>query len=203
MSVLIGVGGGSGSGKTTVTRALVADYPADQVQVVPLDAYYLDRRDMTPEERTRINYDHPAAYDTPLLLEHLRALKSGVGVDQPTYDYAAHLRGTETIRIEPSRVVVLEGILVLALDAVRPLIDLSLFVDTESDLRFLRRLRRDVAERGRTIESVMQQYIETVRPMHHAYIEPSKHHADLILPGEGSYDAAVEVMRAWITARAT
>ena len=203
MSMLIGVGGGSGSGKTTVTRALVADYPPDQVQVVPLDAYYLDRRDMTPEERTRINYDHPEAYDTPLLLEHLRALKSGVGVDQPTYDYAEHLRGAETIPIEPARVVVLEGILVLALDAVRPLIDLSLFVDTESDLRFLRRLRRDVAERGRTIESVMQQYIETVRPMHHAYIEPSKHHADLILPGEGSYDAAVEVVRAWISARAT
>lgn len=201
MSILVGVAGGSGSGKTTVTKSLVAGYPPEQVRVIPLDAYYLDRRDLTPEQRTRINYDHPAAYDVELLLEHLRGLRSGVAIDQPTYDYTQHLRGPETIRIEPTRVIVIEGILVLALDGVQPLLDLSLFVDTESDLRFLRRLRRDVAERGRTIESVMEQYVDTVRPMHHAYIAPSKRHADLILPGEGSYEAAVAVLRAWIDAQ--
>ncbi len=199
-SLLVGIAGGSGSGKTTVARKLAATFPPDELSVVPLDAYYRDRRHQSLEERARVNYDHPEAFDEELLIAHLSALKAGEPVEQPLYDYAEHLRCAETRRIEPTPVVILEGILVLALDAVRPHLDLKLFVDTEADVRFLRRLRRDVAERGRTFESVMDQYLDTVRPMHHGFIEPTRRHADLILPGEGRYDGALRVLEAWVRA---
>jgi uridine kinase len=199
--VLVGIAGGSGSGKTTIAEALAGRYPAEQLQTIPLDAYYRDRSGMSKAEKARLNYDHPGAFDEPLLLEHLTALKRGDEVSQPLYDYATHSRREDTLTVAPSRVIVLEGILVLAMDSILPLLDLKLFVDTEADVRFLRRLRRDVADRGRTPESVMTQYLETVRPMHTRFVSPTRAQADLILPGEGNYDVVIEVLAAWVDAR--
>jgi uridine kinase len=198
---IVGIAGGSGSGKTTFATAVAAGYQVDQLQTIPLDSYYLDRGDMPREERGAINYDHPDAFDHALLLEQVRALKEGKAVDQPLYDYATHTRSAETRRIEPSPVIVLEGILILAIDAVVPHLDLKLFVEAEADVRILRRLRRDVADRGRTVESVIDQYLTTVRPMHDAFIEPTRAHADLIVSGEGAFAPSVAVLRAWIDAR--
>lgn len=196
--VLVGVAGGSGSGKTTVARALAASFRAEQVQIVLMDSYYRDRAGVPFEERTRVNYDHPDAFDEPLLVEQVRTLKAGEGVDQPVYDFTRHERSQERVRVEPSRVIIVEGILVLAVETLRPLLDLKLFVDTPADLRFLRRLRRDVAERGRTIDSVIEQYLATVRPMHDAFIEPSRRHADLIIPEGGHNEIAVDLIRGWM-----
>lgn len=196
--VLVGVAGGSGSGKTTVARALAASFRAEQVQIVLMDSYYRDRAGVPFEERTRVNYDHPDAFDEPLLVEQVRTLKAGEGVDQPVYDFTRHERSQERVRVEPSRVIIVEGILVLAVETLRPLLDLKLFVDTPADLRFLRRLRRDVAERGRTIDSVIEQYLATVRPMHDAFIEPSRRHADLIIPEGGHNEMAVDLIRGWM-----
>lgn len=196
--VLLGIAGGSGSGKTTVARALASTFRTEQVQVVVLDSYYKDRKDVPPAERSEINYDHPDAFDEPLLLDQLQQLKAWRPVEQPIYDYTRHERTGETVRIEPSRVVILEGILVLALAAIRPLLDLKLFVDTPADLRFLRRLRRDTRERGRTPDSVIEQYLSTVRPMHEAFIEPSRRHADLIVPEGGENEMALGLIRTWI-----
>jgi uridine kinase len=196
--VLVGVAGGSGSGKTTVARALAASFRPEQVQIVLMDSYYRDRKDVPFEERARINYDHPDAFDEALLVEQVAALKRGEAVDQPVYDFTRHERQAERVRVAPSRVVVLEGILVLALERVRDLLDLKLFVDTAADLRFLRRLRRDVAERGRTVDSVIEQYLTTVRPMHEAFIEPSRRHADLIVPEGGHNEIAVDLLRVWV-----
>lgn len=196
--ILVGVAGGSGSGKTTVARALAASFRAEQVQIVLMDSYYRDRTGVPFEERTRINYDHPDAFDEPLLVEQVQALKAGRAVDQPVYDFTRHERSRERVRVEPSRVIIVEGILVLAVETLRPLLDLKLFVDTPADLRFLRRLRRDVAERGRTIDSVIEQYLATVRPMHDAFIEPSRRHADLIIPEGGHNEMAVDLIRGWM-----
>lgn len=196
--ILVGVAGGSGSGKTTVARALAASFRAEQVQIVLMDSYYRDRTGVPLEERTRINYDHPDAFDEPLLVEQVQALKAGRAVEQPVYDFTRHERSAERVRVEPSRVIIVEGILVLAVETLRPLLDLKLFVDTPADLRFLRRLRRDVAERGRTIDSVIEQYLATVRPMHDAFIEPSRRHADLIIPEGGHNEIAVDLIRGWM-----
>ena len=196
--ILVGVAGGSGSGKTTVARALAASFRAEQVQIVLMDSYYRDRAGVPFEERTRINYDHPDAFDEPLLVEQVQALKAGRAVEQPVYDFTRHERSAERVHVEPSRVIIVEGILVLAVETLRPLLDLKLFVDTPADLRFLRRLRRDVAERGRTIDSVIEQYLATVRPMHDAFIEPSRRHADLIIPEGGHNEIAVDLIRGWM-----
>lgn len=196
--ILVGVAGGSGSGKTTVARALAASFRAEQVQIILMDSYYRDRAGVPFEERTRINYDHPDAFDEALLVEQIKELKAGRGVDQPVYDFTRHERAPTRVRVEPSRVIIVEGILVLAVESVRSLLDLKLFVDTPADLRFLRRLRRDVAERGRTIDSVIEQYLATVRPMHEAFIEPSRRHADLIIPEGGHNEVAVDLIRAWM-----
>jgi uridine kinase len=196
--ILVGVAGGSGSGKTTVARALAASFRAEQVQIVLMDSYYRDRAGVPFEERTRINYDHPDAFDEPLLVEQVKALKAGQAVEQPVYDFTRHERSAERVHVEPSRVIIVEGILVLAVETLRPLLDLKLFVDTPADLRFLRRLRRDVAERGRTIDSVIEQYLATVRPMHDAFIEPSRRHADLIIPEGGHNEIAVDLIRGWM-----
>jgi uridine kinase len=196
--ILVGVAGGSGSGKTTVARALAASFRAEQVQIVLMDSYYRDRKGISLEERARINYDHPDAFDEPLLVEQLTALKAGRAVDAPVYDFTRHERAPDRVRVEPSRLIILEGILVLAVDAIRHLLDVKLFVDTAGDLRVLRRLRRDVAERGRTVDAVIDQYLTTVRPMHEAFIEPSRRHADLIIPEGGQNESAVDVIRGWI-----
>jgi uridine kinase len=185
---VLGIAGGSGSGKTTVAQALATQFGPEHVQVVVQDAYYRDRRDLTFEERCRINYDHPDAFDEKLLVEHVRALREGKPIRRPVYDYAKHARTDSVIPLAPAGVIILEGILVLAIPALRELCDLKIFIDSDADVRFIRRLRRDTNERGRTIDSVVEQYLTTVRPMHMAFCEPSKRHADIIVP-EGGHNA--------------
>ncbi|MFO7547751.1 MAG: uridine kinase [Acidimicrobiia bacterium] len=186
--LIIGIAGGSGSGKTTVAAALVASI--EGVAWIQHDAYYRDRRDLGYEERTVLNYDHPEALETDLLVRHLELLREGRTVERPVYDFSTHLRSPDVVRVEPAAVVVVEGILVLADRALRSMFDLRIFVDADPDLRLARRLERDIAERGRSPESVIRQYLATVRPMHLEFVEPSKRYADLIIP-EGFKPGAV------------
>lgn len=195
MVTVLGIAGGSGSGKTTVAQALAMHGGPEHVQTLVQDAYYRDRRDLEFEERCRINYDHPDAFDEKLLVEHVRALKDGRAVRRPVYDYAQHARGDTYVTVNPAKVVILEGILVLAMPALRDLCDIKIFVDTDADVRFIRRLRRDTAERGRTIDSVIEQYLKTVRPMHEAFCEPSKRFADIIMPEGGRNEVALKLLR--------
>lgn len=190
--IVIGIAGGSGSGKTTVVRQLRAEL-GQQSALLEQDAYYRDRSDLPFQARADLNYDHPAAMDEELLVEHLKALRSGVAVDAPRYDFALHARGPEVVRVEPRPCVLVEGILVLASSRIRELLDLRIFVETAPDIRFIRRLERDIRERGRTVEGVVAQWGATVRPMHQEFVEPSREHADLILPGGGS-PAALRVL---------
>jgi uridine kinase len=192
--VIIGVAGGSGSGKTTVVQEIVKALGPDDVTVIEHDSYYRDRGGLTPAERAAVNYDHPDALETPLLVRHARALLDGMPVRVPVYDFATHTRTDRTVEATPRRAVILEGILVLAERELRELMDIRVFVDTDADIRFIRRLERDVAERGRSVPSVVSQYCESVRPMHLEFVEPSKRHAHLILP-EGGYNAvAVDML---------
>ena len=188
--LVIGIAGGSGSGKTTIASAVVAEVGADQVAVLEHDSYYRNLEGLTLEERSKINYDHPDSLETELLVLHIESLLEGRPVEKPVYDFAQHLRSPDTVQIEPSPVIVVDGILVLADPQLRALLDLKVFVDTDADLRVLRRLQRDIEERGRTMESVIRQYLATVRPMHLQFVEPSKVYADLIIP-EGYNRGAV------------
>ena len=187
--LFIGVAGGSGSGKTTIAEAVV-EALGGRVSLVQHDAYYRHRPDLSFEERTRVNYDHPDSLETELLVEHLALLRSGQAVRCPVYDFAQHLRSDATTLVEPAPVIVVEGILVLADAALRDQLDLKIYVDTDPDIRLARRIRRDVEERGRSVESVLAQYFATVRPMHLEFVEPSKRYADLIIP-EGYNPRAV------------
>ncbi|HZU97461.1 MAG TPA: uridine kinase [Planctomycetota bacterium] len=198
MTTVLGIAGGSGSGKTTVAQALATHGGPERVQVLVQDAYYRDRRDLSFDERCQINYDHPDAFDEKLLVEHVRGLREGKSIRRPVYDYAKHARTDDYVTIHPAKVVILEGILVLAMPQVRDLCDIRIFVDTDADVRFIRRLRRDTAERGRTIDSVIEQYLATVRPMHEAFCEPSKRFADLIVPEGGRNEVALKLLRAKI-----
>jgi uridine kinase len=197
--LFIGIAGGSGSGKTTIAEAVV-DNLDGQVAIVQHDAYYRHMPELSFEERTKVNYDHPASLETELLVEHLVTLRSGKPIDRPVYDFAVHLRSDETITVEPAPVVVVEGILVLFEPELRSELDLKIFVDTDSDVRLARRLQRDIEERGRTAESVVAQYFDTVRPMHLAYVESSKRYADLIIP-EGYNPRAVATVVELIRSR--
>ena len=197
--LFIGIAGGSGSGKTTIAEALVERLDG-KVAIVQHDAYYRHVPELSFEERTKVNYDHPASLETELLVEHLIALRSGLQVDRPVYDFSVHLRSNETVRVDPAPVVVIEGILVLAEPELRSQLDLKIFVDTDSDIRLARRLQRDIEERGRTAESVVAQYFDTVRPMHLAYVESSKRYADLIIP-EGYNPRAVATVVELIRSR--
>lgn len=190
---IIGVAGGSGSGKTTVTRQVLAEIGPNMVSVVIQDYYYCDQRHLSMEERLKTNYDHPRAFDWPLLIEQVEALQSGCAIEMPVYDFANHTRSTQTITVQPAPVIVIEGLFPLYNATLRDMMSLKIFVDTDSDVRFIRRLQRDIAERGRTTESVITQYLETVRPMHNLFIEPTKHHADVILP-HGANDPAVDII---------
>lgn len=192
--LVIGVAGGSGSGKTTITAAIMEVVAPEPVTLIQHDAYYRHRPELSFEDRTKVNYDHPASLETELMVEHLQALLDGATADVPVYDFAAHLRTDETVRVAPTPVVLVEGILVLAEPALRDLMDLKLFVDTDADIRLARRARRDVAERGRSIESVLDQWEATVRPMYLEFVEPSRRHADLIIP-EGYNDRAVHTLQ--------
>ncbi len=195
--LIIGIAGGSGSGKTTIAEALVE--AIDGVAYIKHDAYYRHHPMLTFEERSRVNYDHPDSLETDLLVEHLGMLRSGRPFDQPVYDFSQHLRSESTVTMAPAPVVIVEGILVLAERDLRDLMDLRVFVDTDADLRLARRLERDLRERGRTAESVIAQYLATVRPMHNEFVEPSKHHADIIIPGGlkvGAVATILELIRA-------
>lgn len=195
--LFIGVAGGSGSGKTTVAEALIE--AIEGVALVEHDWYYRHMPHLSYEQRSRVNYDHPDSLETDLLVEHLEALRAGRPVDRPVYDFTEHLRAERTIPLAPAPVVVVEGILVLADDALRSLLDLKVFIDTDPDLRLARRLERDIRERGRSVESVLAQYLATVRPMHNEFVEPSKRHADLIIPGGmkiGAVATIIELIRA-------
>jgi uridine kinase len=197
--LFIGLAGGSGSGKTTIAEE-VMDRLAGRVALLHHDAYYRNMVELTFEERTRVNYDHPSSLETELLVKHLESLRSGVAIDHPVYDFSRHLRSLDTVRIEPARVVVVEGILVLSDAQLRSELDLKIFVDTDPDLRLARRLERDIAERGRSVESVINQYFATVRPMHLEFVEPSRRYADLIIP-EGYNPAAVATVVELIRSR--
>ncbi len=192
--VIIGVAGGSGSGKTTVVREIVRELGPDDVTVIEHDSYYRDRSGMTPAERAAVNYDHPDALETALLVDHVRALLDGDPVAVPVYDFSSHTRTAATVEATPRGAVILEGILVLAERELRDLMDIRVFVDTDPDIRFIRRLERDVAERGRSVESVVGQYVESVRPMHLEFVEPSKRHAHLIIPEGGLNSVAVDML---------
>jgi uridine kinase len=193
---LLGVAGGSGSGKTTVAERLASLVGGTDVALLRLDAYYRDRNHLPFEERAAINYDHPDAFDWPLLLDHVQALADGLAVDVPVYDFATYLRSTERDTVAPARIVVVEGILVLYEPELRERFDLRVFVDTDADVRFIRRLERDVAERERSTESVIEQYLATVRPSHLQFIEPSKRYADVIVPHGGLNAPALDVLLA-------
>ncbi len=193
---IIGVAGGSSSGKTTISERLVELTGPDHVSLIELDSYYLDRGDEPPEERRGVNYDHPDAFDWPLLNDHLAALANGASVPVPIYDYALDNRSGQVRIVEPARIIVVDGILVLWDRALRERFDLKIFVDTAADVRLIRRLRRDIAVRGRTAESVIDQYLATVKPAHERFIEPSKRHADVIIPEGGLNRPAIEVLLA-------
>jgi uridine kinase len=193
-SFVIGVAGGSGSGKTTVVRRIVDSLGPEQVTLLDHDRYYRDRNDLRLEERAALNYDHPDALETDLLVRHVRELKSGKPVDVPQYDFTRHARLPETETFQPRRALIVEGILVFTDAALRDLMDIKVFVDTDSDTRFIRRLQRDVAQRGRTMESVIDQYQSTVKPMHLEFVEPSKRYADVIIPLGGHNTVAVDLL---------
>ena len=191
---VIGVAGGTGSGKTTVANAILRQVGTDRISVLFHDAYYRDWADLPKDVLDRKNFDHPDSLETELLIRHVRALREGMVVEAPIYDFKTHRRTAETRRVEPKRVVLVEGILIFAEPELRKLFDVKVFVDTDADVRLIRRIRRDIEERGRTLESVVEQYSATVRPMHLEFVEPSKRWADLIIPEGGENAAAMEFL---------
>ena len=193
-AVVIGVAGGSGSGKTTVVHRIVESLGPDQVTVLLHDRYYRDRSELRLEERAALNYDHPDSLETDLMERHVNDLRNGRAVEVPTYDFARYARLPNTESTPPRRVIIVEGILIFADPALRALLDVKVFVDADDDIRFIRRLRRDVAERGRTMESVIEQYQGTVKPMHLEFVEPSKRYADIIIPQGGHNMVAINML---------
>ena len=190
---VIGVAGGSGSGKSTVTREVLASIGPDMAAVVMQDDYYLDQTAMSPEDRRKTNYDRPDAFDWPLMMQHVQALSRGQAIEMPEYDFYLHNRSSKTITVTPAPVIVVEGLFALYDEALRGMMSLKIYVDTASDVRFIRRLQRDISERGRSTESVITQYMETVRPMYKQFIEPTKRNADVILP-HGANGPAVDII---------
>ena len=192
--VLIGIAGGTGSGKTTIAQTIFDRVGPSRIEWISHDSYYRDFSHLPPVERARINFDHPNALETPLLVDHLDELVEGRSIRIPVYDFATHTRAEETQEVHPKKVIIVEGILVLAEPDIRRRIDIKLFVDTPPDIRFLRRLRRDLEKRGRSVESVIDQYLTTVRPMHEEFVEPSKRYADLIIPEGGENAVAIDAI---------
>jgi uridine kinase len=201
MALVLGIAGGTASGKTTVARRIVEAVHASKVAFLEQDAYYRDLSDVPFEERKQFNFDHPDAFDVEKMVGQLTALKEGRAVDMPVYDFAKHTPAAQTVRIEPAPVVVIEGILVLAIEQVRKLLDIKIFVDTDDDVRVLRRIERDVRDRGRTLQSVVEQYFRTVRPMHLGFVEPSKRFADIVIPHGGGNDVAIEMVAGAVRSR--
>ncbi|HEQ60734.1 MAG TPA: uridine kinase [Firmicutes bacterium] len=197
--MIIGIAGGTGSGKTTVAKRILRTLDHEQVKIIAHDSYYLDRSGIPPEEREALNYDHPDAFDKLLFHRHLEEIARGRPIECPLYDYSTHTRRRETVHIAPCQVLIVEGILVLQDEAAREMMDVKLYVETDADVRLARRLRRDVKERSRSLESVMQQYFEVVRPMHLQFVEPSKKYADLIIPEGGFNEVAIDILCSKIT----
>lgn len=191
---IIGIAGGSGSGKTTVTNEIMKNLEGYSVALLAQDYYYKDQSHLTFDERLKTNYDHPFAFDNELLIENLESLKNGESVEVPTYDYTEHTRSDKTVYFEPKDVIIVEGIFALENKALRDMMDVKIYVDTDADIRILRRLIRDTKERGRTMDSVINQYLNVVRPMHIQFIEPTKRYADIIIPEGGSNKVAIDIM---------
>ncbi len=195
---IIGIAGGSGSGKTTVVKQIAKALPPHCAAVVPLDSYYNDTTGLTPEERRQINFDHPDAFDWKLLTEHIKKLKNGEAIEQPTYSYIESNRLKETIHVEPKPVIIIEGIMALHYKKLRDMMDLKIFVDTDSDVRLMRNIRRDVVERGRTVDMVLEHYETAVKPMHEQFIEPTKKFADIIIPSGGDNKTGIHILKTYI-----
>lgn len=191
-TLLIGIAGGTGSGKTSIARALLAATP--EAVCIDHDAYYRDLSGLAQKERSQLNFDHPDALESSLLVQHLKALRQGRAIHKPIYDYKTHTRQAETVQVEPAQVIIVEGILTLAIEELRREFDIRLFVDTDADIRLMRRIGRDLEDRGRTFEEVRGQYFRTVRPMHMAFVEPSKRHADVIIPEGGENRIAIDLL---------
>lgn len=194
MTLVVGIAGATGSGKTTVARRLTESLPRGSVALLQHDSYYRDRGDLSYEQRCELNFDHPDSLETALMVEHLQQLRAGKAARVPIYDFTTHRRRTDSVRIEPAAVVVVEGILVLADADLRGMFDIKVFVDTDADIRVFRRIRRDIEQRGRSFESVRKQYYSTVRPMHLQFVEPSKRWADIILPEGGRNQVALDLL---------
>ena len=193
-TILIGIAGGTGSGKTTLADKLVENFGSDEVSILRHDNYYKRHDEMTYDERSKLNYDHPDAFDTELLCEHIQMLKEGKAIEMPVYDYTVHNRSNEVVVVEPAPVIVLEGILIFAEQSLCDLMDIKVFVDTDADVRILRRILRDVKERERSLDSVISQYLTTVKPMHEQFVEPSKRRADIIIPEGGENMVALQML---------
>jgi uridine kinase len=192
--MIVGISGGTGAGKTTIAKKIIAEIGESKIAYLPQDLYYRDMGDMPVADRAQINFDHPDAYDNALMLHQLELLRNGQSIDRPIYNFSTHSRQPETIHVKPLPVIIAEGILVFNDPRMRDLMDLKIFVDCDPDIRFIRRLQRDIRERGRIVESVISQYLSTVRPMHQQYVAPSMHYADIILPGVGDNQAAVDLI---------
>ena len=198
--LVIGIAGGSGSGKTTVAQAILQRVGADRIAFLQHDSYYKDLRGLPPAQRNEFNFDHPNSLETELLIRHIGALRSGKAVDVPIYDFSTDSRTAQTFTVQPRNVIRVEGILIFTEAALRKLFDIKIFVDTDADLRFIRRLERDIHERGRSTDSVVKQYLHTVRPMHLEFVEPSKRYADIIIPEGGHNTAALDMVVARVEA---
>lgn len=192
--VVIGVAGGSGSGKTSVTRSICQRFSDKTILVIEQDYYYKNQSHLPFEERLNTNYDHPLAFDNDLLIKHLHELMENKSIDKPVYDYKIHTRSKEVIQVDPKEVIILEGILILEDPRLVDLMDIKVFVDTDADVRIIRRLMRDIKERGRTLDSVIDQYVNNVRPMHLQFVEPTKRYADIIIPEGGKNHVAIDIM---------
>lgn len=193
-TLIIGIAGGTGAGKTTIARAINSELPGGAVALIQHDSYYRDRPDLTDDERAAVNYDHPDSLDNALLLAHLKALREGLPIERPNYDFVTHRRETETTTLAPAPVVVLEGILIFAVPELLQQYDIKLFIDTPSDIRVLRRIKRDIEKRGRSFEDTRRQYYDTVRPMHETFVRPTKTKADLIIPEGADYRVAIDLI---------
>jgi uridine kinase len=196
--IIIGVAGGTGSGKTTVTQEILRRVGQARIAYIPHDAYYRPLAHLPPNLREQVNFDHPDSLETDLLVEHLELWRSGQAIEVPVYDFTTHMRTAKTVRVEPQRVALVDGILVFAEQRLREVFDVKLYVDADADIRFIRRLRRDIDERGRSMESVVKQYLDTVRPMHLDFVEPSKRYADVIIPEGGYNQVAMDMVVARI-----
>ena len=192
--ILIGITGGTGSGKSTIADALYSNFSNDCIAMIQQDMYYKDQSHLSMEERVKTNYDHPMAFDNDLLVEHLKALINGESIEKPSYDFTVHNRAKETTTVEARDIILVEGILILEDERIRDLLDIKVYVDTDADIRILRRMVRDIDERGRTVESVIEQYLSVVRPMHMQFTEPTKRYADIIVPEGGRNKVAIDIL---------